>query len=963
MTKESLKTNEEALGIFQKIIQIRFQNNKPNNLPGEKKMKKSKTLLLIIGTLVLSHIFFSCKAEPEIQNVLVQEKDTTAPSPVTNLKVYLTQEEAILEWNDPTDSDLLAIKIYNPEKNYIKTASQKISKGIVSFESEDASILINKGTQSFKFNGLDSDTEYLFRISAIDKNLNESPKTSIIGATKHKPTPEELNPAPENVSLLFAECKDGIITISWKNPENEDLWGVELSAVPSDGIFATPVYIKSEQNTTSEFKTSNLTNNTKYIFTAKTLDTSLQESKSISSDEVLFIEKIMVPLDENAPNPIEMDKTTPTATDNGLVLLNWLNSADSDFYGTKITFEPKKDGITNPIIIEGKASEKSSTAIRGLDNGTEYTFTLVALDKSLNESRSVSTTATPKDTSDSFPKVSKIELDKNRIWSAINKTDDHWTECPNITITGSNFSSIKNEDIKILLVEHDLFNKNANIKSTTTYAEIISDNMITATLSKLYIDFSSYLNDSRTYTLYVVFNENKIDTEHTASFTAVRPINIQEMNLSTSKFSIADVINGNIKNVSVTVEGYHLDCADIISLQFYDSTDKAYGEAVTVNPRELPLNATTFTTDIKIPESDDFYTLKIKVDNKIMTNTANLQIYGEPQFSSITIPPAGTEMTASTITATVKGKNFTAPEITKDSFNIKLGENSVITTSDIKIRNDSMISVVLAVSEAKKGDYPLTIESKNESISGTLKINDYSSFKDKIGHIILSDGKTVSPDDYKTLDENNRPVAIIAGLNGNGALIGMAYKYRYISYTFPDKQYLTDIICTPSKYGNESINNEDALTATFQGDTDGYDNYDITYALCPTFYTSITYKSQTLLSWGNYFDEMETFSDNSPIKKGWYIPSIQECCLFYRNKDSINKARTKIKKLERPDLSPDLIGTSTCKYILSSNAKESTKVPWAIDLENGRITTEFGSYYSYKFAVRAFFIDKNGSLN
>ena len=82
---------------------------------------------------------------------------------------------------------------------------------------------------------------------------------------------------------------------------------------------------------------------------------------------------------------------------NSSVLLSWKNPADEDFYGTKITFTPATEGVTQPLVIIGEKSKNSSILIRGLQNGTEYTFSLSALDKTHNEAQKVELKATPVD--------------------------------------------------------------------------------------------------------------------------------------------------------------------------------------------------------------------------------------------------------------------------------------------------------------------------------------------------------------------------------------------------------------------------------------------------------------------------------------------------------------------------------------------------------------------------------------
>ena len=112
-----------------------------------------------------------------------------------------------------------------------------------------------------------------------------------------------------------------------------------------------------------------------------------------------------------------LDKTAPakvtgegvTAGDS-MVLLSWTNPSDSDFFGTRITFTPAADGVTQPIVIEGESGKTSAACIKGLSNGTAYAFVMTALDKSQNVSESVVVPGMPVSSTNSVPPASVTDL-------------------------------------------------------------------------------------------------------------------------------------------------------------------------------------------------------------------------------------------------------------------------------------------------------------------------------------------------------------------------------------------------------------------------------------------------------------------------------------------------------------------------------------------------------------------------
>lgn len=132
---------------------------------------------------------------------------------------------------------------------------------------------------------------------------------------------------------------------------------------------------------------------------------SLFACKAETDTEYVEVEKIVEvekKPDSTPPQKIIAGENAAKAG-NACVLLSWKNPDDEDFYGTKITFVPAAKDVTQPLVILGEKSKDSSALIRGLNNGTEYTFSLFALDKTHNEAQKVELKAAPVDSSDKSP--------------------------------------------------------------------------------------------------------------------------------------------------------------------------------------------------------------------------------------------------------------------------------------------------------------------------------------------------------------------------------------------------------------------------------------------------------------------------------------------------------------------------------------------------------------------------------
>ena len=132
------------------------------------------------------------------------------------------------------------------------------------------------------------------------------------------------------------------------------------------------------------------------VFVALSFSCTVTETEYV--DKIVEVEK----KDTKPPAAISKDKIFVMAGDSA-VLLSWTNPSDEDFYGTRITFEPGANNVTQPIVIEGNPGAASSTYFNGLSNDVEYTFSLVALDKSQNKSQNASKSSTPKSSADKTP--------------------------------------------------------------------------------------------------------------------------------------------------------------------------------------------------------------------------------------------------------------------------------------------------------------------------------------------------------------------------------------------------------------------------------------------------------------------------------------------------------------------------------------------------------------------------------
>ncbi len=287
--------------------------------------------------------------------------DSTAPSEVTEIEAVAGDGSVMLSWTNPSDEDFYGVKI-----------SAEPAAGTL-----ENSVVVTSNT--FTVSGLTNETSYKFTLKTIDDSLNVS-----AGISSESVSPVDLSDktAPAEVTeLKTSDAEDGSVTLTWKNPDDEDFYGVQISAEPAEGTLSEPVLVKSET-----FTVSGLTNGTVYTFTLKTIDRSLNVSEGTSSEPV---------------TPVDTSDTTPPAevtnlklkVADGIAKLTWTDSVSEDVLGYEITYDSKKiEYATGRSVFEQMAantvfvSPGTQKYEFEVETGKDYSFTIKAVDINGNKS-------------------------------------------------------------------------------------------------------------------------------------------------------------------------------------------------------------------------------------------------------------------------------------------------------------------------------------------------------------------------------------------------------------------------------------------------------------------------------------------------------------------------------------------------------------------------------------------------
>ena len=335
--------------------------------------------------------------------------------------------------------------------------------------------------------------------------------------------------------------------------------------------------------------------------------------------------------------------------------------------------------------------------------------------------------------------------------------------------------------------------------------------------------------------------------------------------------------------------------------------------------------------------------VKVKITGD---TTVKVTFKPKPSFTSFDIPKAGISKAGTTLIAMVRGTNFKAPGVGQSNFIVNCAEMPSITEgSAVTILSDSVLTVSLRI-PGEAGNYTVTITSGDQSVNGTFSVKDYSEYT--VGKIVLADKTLKSKEEYAEIDSSNPPVAIICGVNGYGAALGIALHISPSNLMWAKSGstgYNTKfegIICNPSATGSGA-----ASTATFTGDLDGSDNWDYICSIDPEgTKAAVVAENYPAFHWVNRYNE-EYAGKLGGTNFAWYMPSLAELCEVYRNREAINASLAKIHGLENGNSYADS-SLSTSSFWSSSQGSYYYGDAWRVGFNNGNVN---GYYKDLNYRV------------
>lgn len=925
----------------------------------------------------------NCSEGVTVSAFLRDESDMIPPAEVTKLSAVSKDESLILSWVNPLDNDFSGVEVsMTPAEGSLATP-----------------VTLGKTVTSFTTAGLKVGQEYSFKVRTVDTRLNYSEGETVAAVVKD----ESDKTAPANVTELQAINKDSSVLLTWVDATDEDIYGYEVTWKTATPISRSASMAEDSIMVAPGSKgcfVNNLVNDVEYSFTVKSVDKSGNKSDGASTTvtpsiieksalqvelvpritektnqdvvvainattdaaskikKITYVEGIEAKIDdvlngtdvtaekeivvkENCSYTVAVTDTagrreldfitienidkTPTSPVSNLVAgysyssqkitISWVNPTDEDFAGTIVSYF-KSD--VNPEHIHTDVSKDTTSFeipnIEGDNSG--YVIYLRPKDDVGNtaEAKIITLLAEP------APVVTNISIDKTHFDS--NMADRNIE----VSIDGYNFDKLTSLNIYVL----DGIAYAGEVEATFDS----ENNTATATIKAP--TPSNPTDEGKVYTVIAEINGIKY-SDASASFVVSKPARVTEFVLDKT-----EITSSVSEKVTATIKGKNFDILGETKVAFFDSNDEEIEAKTVIVPSGNNTSANEFTVEnIMVPvDKEETYKVVVIIDGVKQEVATTLKVYPKPVIDKIQIPDASISYAGQILPVTIFGKNFTTPGTTESYF---ISDD----VKNITIINDVML-VGEVVCPSEVGETKVVITTSVTPNDGTIKVVS----QDKCfapGDIILTDGSRVSVNDVDsyTIDENNKPIGVIASAPYGGArgkAIGLTKVVKgsqnQLSFTGSDgtagcKTSLEGIIV---KFSGSTKG------FTFKGDFDGSDNWAYICSIDPNG-TANAEANYPAFNYANNYGSKEGITGK--YATGWYLPTAVDLYdLGKNNKDVVQKSLDKAGGFLYADIGYDIYGNKiNCTYLTGSQS--DYRSDFIIDVETNGYIDDYFKWFSY----------------
>jgi len=242
---------------------------------------------------------------------------------------------------------------------------------------------------TYEDTGLDDRTQYTYTVKARDKSSNHNETAPSVG--RSATTEDGTAPTPDPMTWLAVPCATGTSSIAMVATTASDPNGVQYYFTETSGNLGGD---DSSWQDSPSYEDTGLDDRTQYTYTVKARDLSINYNETTPSTPMSATTE-----DGTPPTPDPMTwETKPYATGTSSIAMVATTASDPNgvqYYFANLTDPAHDSGWQNGAIF----------ADTGLDDRTQYTYTVKARDMSVNYNETAASVAASATTEDGTPPV------------------------------------------------------------------------------------------------------------------------------------------------------------------------------------------------------------------------------------------------------------------------------------------------------------------------------------------------------------------------------------------------------------------------------------------------------------------------------------------------------------------------------------------------------------------------------
>lgn len=275
----------------------------------------------------------------------IRSNSNPPPAPVANSRAVPGNASVFLFWDANSEADFKEYRIYRSRMN-----------------TNQFRLAANRVSTNWLDTGVVNDTNYYYRLTAVDQSGAESSFSPMLSALP------STNPRPVSPFGLRALPADRTNALSWsKNPEADIQGYVVWRSLQKYSVYSNV----SGLVLTNMFIDRPLTNGTVYYYKLQAVDTAGQTNSGFSA--------IVSAVPGSDPAPVKVENLEVTLTARNSISLAWRAGPEKDLTGYAV-YCKKEDGVTAwtnlPL--------STSVTLSGLSTGSRYSLWVRAVDTRTN---------------------------------------------------------------------------------------------------------------------------------------------------------------------------------------------------------------------------------------------------------------------------------------------------------------------------------------------------------------------------------------------------------------------------------------------------------------------------------------------------------------------------------------------------------------------------------------------------